>query len=34
MPLNCDAESLYFCGDDLMGRGKYAQNLKNNNRMP
>lgn len=28
MPLNCDAESLYFCGDDLMGRGKYAQNLK------
>lgn len=22
-----DSEKLYFCGDDLMGRGKYAQNL-------
>lgn len=28
MPLNSDAGVLYFCGDDLMGRGKYAQNLK------
>lgn len=22
-----DSEKLYFCGDDLMGRGKYAQNI-------
>lgn len=28
MPLNSDAGVLYFCGDDLMGKGKYAQNLK------
>lgn len=28
MSLNFDDGALFFCGDDLMGRGKYAQNLK------
>lgn len=28
MLLISDDRYLYFCADDLMGRGKYAQNLK------